>query len=105
MCCFAMAGLAGASGCSSIQVATSSPSQIRSAADAFVLPPPGGPSIVDVEQRPYTNGVQQVISLAGTSTVPGQNYIRVRIFGIANTTVMMTPGTLPMPTSMTIGTR
>ena len=48
---------------------------------AFALPPPGGPSIVSVIERPYNNAVQQEILLATTARTPGQNVLRVQFFG------------------------
>lgn len=50
---------------------------------ALALPPPGGPGIVGVVERPRANGVEQVISLATTARVSGQNYLRVEFFGPA----------------------
>jgi hypothetical protein len=48
---------------------------------AYVLPPTGGPPIVHVLERGYSNAIQQEISLATDSSVPGQNHFRVKIFG------------------------
>ncbi|WP_457299862.1 cellulose biosynthesis protein BcsN [Phyllobacterium sp. P5_D12] len=48
---------------------------------AFALPPPGGPSIVSVIERPYNNAVQQEILLATSARTPGQNVLRVQFFG------------------------
>ena len=48
---------------------------------ALVLPPPGGPAIVGVIERPRGNGVEQTVTLATTSRVPGENYIRIEFFG------------------------
>ncbi len=52
-----------------------------SSQDAFVLPPPGGPSIVGVIEQRYSNGVTQEIALSTSSHVPGQNSISVRLVG------------------------
>lgn len=49
--------------------------------EAIALPPPGGPSIVGISERRYANAVQQEIALATNSSVPGQNYLRVELFG------------------------
>lgn len=48
---------------------------------AFALPPPGGPSIVSVIERPYNNAVQQEILLATSARTLGQNVLRVQFFG------------------------
>jgi hypothetical protein len=48
---------------------------------ALVLPPPGGPSIVSVVERKSGNGVEQNISLFTSSSVPGQNFLKVQFFG------------------------
>ncbi|MBY5321372.1 cellulose biosynthesis protein BcsN [Rhizobium johnstonii] len=48
---------------------------------ALVLPPSGGPSIVSVVERKRGNGVEQTISLFTSSSVPGQNTLKVQFFG------------------------
>ncbi|MBY5837115.1 cellulose biosynthesis protein BcsN [Rhizobium leguminosarum] len=48
---------------------------------ALVLPPPGGPSIVSVVERKRGNGVEQTISLFTSSSVPGQNSLKMQFFG------------------------
>jgi hypothetical protein len=48
---------------------------------ALVLPPPGGPSIVSVVERKRGNGVEQTISLFTSSSVPGQNFLKVQFLG------------------------
>jgi hypothetical protein len=54
---------------------------------AYALPPPGGPSIVNVMERRYSNATQQDIALATTSRVSGQNLLRVQFFGPVNATI------------------
>ena len=49
--------------------------------NTYVLPPPGGPSIVTIMQRQFSNATQQDIALATTSGLPGQNLLRVQFFG------------------------
>ncbi len=49
--------------------------------NAFVLPPPGGPTIVGIIERRFTNATQQDIALATNSQAAGQNNLRVRLFG------------------------
>jgi hypothetical protein len=48
---------------------------------ALVLPPPGGPSIVSVVEQKRGNGVEQAISLFTSSSVPGQNFLKVQFLG------------------------
>lgn len=48
---------------------------------ALALPPPGGPSVIGVVERRFSNAVQHDIALATTSSVPGQNILRVQMFG------------------------
>lgn len=55
------------------------------AVSALVLPPPGGPSVVDVVERRYSNAIQQDISLSAASSVAGQNILRVQLFGPVGT--------------------
>lgn len=76
----ALAGCAGGTG---VEV----PSTWRSvpAETAFVIPSPGGPAIVGVMERRYSNATQQDIALATTSRLPGQNLLRVQFFGPVNT--------------------
>jgi hypothetical protein len=51
-----------------------------SAGQALALPPPGGPSVIGVVERRFSNAIQHDIALATTSTVPGQNVLRVQMF-------------------------
>jgi hypothetical protein len=48
---------------------------------AFILPPAGGPAIITVIERPYTNAIEQEIVLASESSVSGQNMLRAQFFG------------------------
>ncbi|MEQ1955471.1 cellulose biosynthesis protein BcsN [Mesorhizobium yinganensis] len=69
-------------GCSQgASIHTSSVQKSVPADTAYVLPPPGGPAIVHVLERGYSNAIQQEISLATDSSVAGQNYFRVKLFG------------------------
>ncbi|MFN7101685.1 MAG: cellulose biosynthesis protein BcsN [Pseudorhizobium sp.] len=69
-------------GCSSTGTVTRpvSPSLVADE-EALALPPPGGPAIVGVVERPRGNGVEQTISLATSARVSGQNYLRIEFFG------------------------
>ncbi|WP_377404840.1 cellulose biosynthesis protein BcsN [Rhizobium helianthi] len=55
--------------------------ELVAAEKALLIPPPGGPAIVGVVQSSHANGVEQTISLATTSRVPGQNYFKVTFNG------------------------
>ena len=48
---------------------------------ALALPPPGGPSIVSVVERRRGNGAEQMISLYTSSSVSGQNFLKVQFLG------------------------
>jgi hypothetical protein len=48
---------------------------------ALALPPPGGPSIVGVIERKRGNGTEQTISLFTSSSVPGQNVLKIQFLG------------------------
>ncbi|WP_354347394.1 cellulose biosynthesis protein BcsN [Phyllobacterium ifriqiyense] len=51
------------------------------ATQAYAFPPPGGPSVVSVIERPYNNAVQQEILLSTSARTPGQNVLRIQLFG------------------------
>jgi len=55
--------------------------RLATPADAVALPPPGGPAVVSVIERRYSNAIQQDIVLAASTRVPGQNLLRVQMFG------------------------
>lgn len=63
---------------------TSAPTEVA-AEKALAFPPPGGPAIVSVIERNFSNAVQQDIILATDASIRGQNYIQVRYFGPAST--------------------
>lgn len=48
---------------------------------ALVMPPPGGPAIVGVVQTKRGNGIEQTLSLDTSSSVPGQNYLKLSFQG------------------------
>ncbi|MCV9967196.1 cellulose biosynthesis protein BcsN [Pararhizobium sp. BT-229] len=48
---------------------------------AFALPPPGGPAVVSIVERRFANSTQQDIFLFTSATTPGQNVLRVQLFG------------------------
>lgn len=79
----ALALAAFAAGCSPTtnQIGSAAVDQEVELRDSFLLPGAGGPALVAVTQRGFSNGVEQTIALAGNSSVPGQNGARVRVFG------------------------
>ncbi|NIX78293.1 cellulose biosynthesis protein BcsN [Microvirga terricola] len=54
-----------------------------SAAQAIILPPPGGLSVVAVLQRKFINGVSQEVALSTTSRTAGQNAFYVNLINDA----------------------
>ncbi len=52
-----------------------------SANSALVVPPPGGPAVVSVLQHDFSNAVTQEIFLFTSAGAPGQNVLRVTMFG------------------------
>lgn len=57
------------------------PSRLASPAEAFALPPPGGPAVVGVVERSYSNARSQEVALATRGRTPGQNAITVAVLG------------------------
>jgi len=55
--------------------------QMASPSEALVFPPPGGPEIVTVVNRTYSNAVAQQVILRSEAATPGQNYIKAEFFG------------------------
>ncbi|PDT81436.1 MULTISPECIES: cellulose biosynthesis protein BcsN [Sinorhizobium] len=48
--------------------------------NALVLPPPGGPAVLNVVERRFGNGVEQDVNLHTSASTPGQNYFRATFF-------------------------
>ncbi len=48
---------------------------------ALIFPPPGGPEILAVINRNYSNAVQQDVILRSDAATPGQNYLKVQLYG------------------------
>jgi hypothetical protein len=79
---FIVSALSAISGCASkdgIRVPDASASVSND--QAFALPPPGGPAIVNVIEHHSSNAVQQDIYLFTSASTPGQNVLRVTFFG------------------------
>jgi hypothetical protein len=49
--------------------------------EAMVMPPPGGPAIVSVVSRQFTNADEQDVLLFTSASTPGQNFLRIKLFG------------------------
>lgn len=54
-----------------------SEARIITPADALIIPPPGGPAIINVSSTTFPNAVRQDISLATDARTPGENKISV----------------------------
>jgi hypothetical protein len=54
---------------------------VVAAETAFALPAPGGPSVTAILERRFANATQQEILLSTSAHTPGQNVLRVQIFG------------------------
>jgi hypothetical protein len=52
---------------------------------AIVMPPPAGPAVVNVIERRFDNAISQDIYLANAASTPGQNLIKVQMFGTEST--------------------
>lgn len=49
--------------------------------EALIFPPPGGPEVLTVINRNYANAVQQDVILRSDAATPGQNYLKVQLYG------------------------
>lgn len=49
--------------------------------EALIFPPPGGPEIISVINRTFSNAVQQDVILRSDARTPGQNYLKIELFG------------------------
>ncbi|HEV7305437.1 cellulose biosynthesis protein BcsN [Ensifer sp.] len=69
-------------GCNTRQdVGTPTGSAMVPVENALVLPPPGGPAVLNVIERRRTNAIEQDIYLYTSSATPGQNVLRAKFFG------------------------
>lgn len=48
---------------------------------AMVMPPPAGPAVVSIIERRFNNAIAQDIHLATDASTPGQNMLKVQLFG------------------------
>lgn len=51
------------------------------AEQAMVMPPPAGPAVVSIIERRFNNAISQDIHLATDASTPGQNMLKVQLFG------------------------
>lgn len=51
------------------------------AEQAMVMPPPAGPGIVSIIERRFNNAISQDIHLVTDASTPGQNMLKVQLFG------------------------
>ncbi|NUS68446.1 MAG: cellulose biosynthesis protein BcsN [Ensifer adhaerens] len=73
------------SGCNTRQdVGTPTGSVMVSSENALILPPPGGPAVLNVVERRSTNAIEQDIYLYTSAATPGQNLLRAKFFGPMN---------------------
>ena len=49
---------------------------------ALAFPPPGGPAIINVVERRHGKDVEQTIALSTSSSVSGQNFLKIQFQGI-----------------------
>ena len=54
---------------------------------AFALPEVGGPAVTAVLEKRYANGTEQDVLLATSAATPGQNLLRIQIFGPVDTSL------------------
>lgn len=54
---------------------------MASPSEALIFPPPGGPEIVTVVNRTYSNAIAQQVILRSEAATPGQNYLKAEFFG------------------------
>lgn len=62
-------------------IQTASETRLVAPEEAFALPTPGGPAVMTILERHYANAVEQEIIFVSSSERPGQNFLRVQLFG------------------------
>jgi hypothetical protein len=75
----AISALAGCTTSGSVQQPVTT--ELVSSEQALIIPPPGGPSVSGVIQKPHSNGIDQTVLLATSARVAGQNYFKVLYTG------------------------
>lgn len=72
------------SSCAGNPVRTTSIAKDVAIEEAVALPPAGGPAVVGVIERRYSNALAQEILLATIARTPGQNVLSVKVFGTSS---------------------
>lgn len=49
--------------------------------NALILPPPGGPAVLNVVERRFANSIAQDVFLHTSASTPGQNFLKAQFFG------------------------
>lgn len=74
--------LASISGCADKGgIKASGAPQMVAAEQAMIFPPPGGPEIIAVINYDYSNAMKQDVLLRSEGVTPGQNYLKIELFG------------------------
>lgn len=74
--------IAALSGCSNKGgIQSSAGPEMLAPEKALIFPPPGGPEIIAVVNRSYSNAVEQQVILRSNARTPGQNFMKVSLFG------------------------
>ncbi len=77
--CAVVLGLAGCNTPAGVQ--PSGAPKMLTPEQALIFPPPGGPEVLTVIDRTFSNAVQQEVILRSDAATPGQNYIKVQLYG------------------------
>jgi hypothetical protein len=73
-------------GCSrGLPLRSDEPTRMVPAHQAFAVPEVGGPSVTAVLEKRYANATEQDVLLATSAATPGQNMLRIQIFGPVET--------------------
>lgn len=62
------------------------------AEQAMIFPPPGGPEIMAVINYNYSNAMKQDVLLRSQGVTPGQNYLKIELFGPQSQGTTVTDG-------------
>ncbi len=80
----ALLTLAGLTGCTTTGgVRQSAGPETVANEKALAFPPPGGPAVINVIERRHKDDVEQMISLATSSSVAGQNFLKIQFLGLS----------------------
>lgn len=79
------AGLSLAGCAQPADIGSNSTTRMVPAETAFAMPDPGGPAVTAVLEQHFANATQQDIMLGTSAHTPGQNLLRVQLYGPVNT--------------------